>query len=301
MKLDTIQPHPELVPATTRREAQFAIARALAAAGADTPDLDARLLLSGMAGIDPKALILQPNETLGTVAAPLMAAIRRRCSGEPVSRILGHRAFYGHDFEISPATLDPRPDSETVVEVALAAISDHVRNRHPLRILDVGTGSGCLLISLLIALPNACGLGSDVSSAALDVARRNAARLGVASRSDWKIAESLVGLEGPFDLLVSNPPYIPSANIAGLQREVKDFDPHQALDGGSDGLTVYRAMIDLIPTVVPAGFIVFEVGYDQADAVAELLQQRGLNLGWPLPVTSRDLDGRARCVAQKTH
>ncbi len=290
----------ELAQITTRGRAQHAITRAFAAAGLETPDLDARQLLAGILSIELTELILRPGLPLGSAARAVGDAVSRRLTGEPVSRILGYRAFYGHDFEINSTTLDPRADSETLIEAALSAIESEGWRDRPMKVLDVGTGSGCLLITLLIALPQARGFGTDISAAALDVAQRNAAKLGVQGRVAWQIADALGGVEGPFDLIVSNPPYIPSADIAGLQRDVRAFDPLVALDGGADGLAVYRSIIDSITNDISKGYVVFEVGYNQADAVAGLLKTRGWNLEWQPPVITHDLAGHARCVTQRT-
>jgi release factor glutamine methyltransferase len=170
----------------TRAGAYTAMARTFADAGIDTPDLDARRLLSAALGIDAAALIMSPDRTLGLAAAAVTASANRRLLREPVSRILGQRAFYGRDFEISPATLDPRPDTETIVEVALRHVREGGDTGRPLRILDVGTGTGCLLVTLLAELPQATGVGTDISCDALAVAARNAARHGVATRATWR-------------------------------------------------------------------------------------------------------------------
>jgi release factor glutamine methyltransferase len=169
-----------------------------------------------------------------------------------------------------------------------------------LRILDVGTGTGCLLLTLLAELPNATGVGTDISKAALDVARENARRLGIAGRADWLACDALEGVDGRFDILVSNPPYVRTAEIADLAPEVSRFDPHLALDGGSDGLRFFCRLFGRVAAVVPDGWIVLEVGYDQADAVADLLAMGVPALERSNVRISRDVTGMRRCVAART-
>jgi release factor glutamine methyltransferase len=273
-----------------------------AQAGFDTPDLDARVLLCAILEIDAVTLIVNPDRKLGSTAKAraLTSAANRRLAREPVSRILGVRDFHGRTFKVSPATLDPRPDTETIIEAVLAHVAVQSLAMAPLRIIDVGTGTGCLLITLLAELPHATGLGTDISAPALRVARANAKNHGVVSRSMWTIADGLEAIEGPFDLLVTNPPYIPSGEISGLAPEVAAHDPHLALDGGPDGLAVYRRLIEKIHLVVPMGCAVFEVGHEQAADVVTLLRAQGKLRGWPAPQVLKDLAGHPRCVTQIT-
>lgn len=290
----------ELTPATTIAQAVRSMVRAFADAGIDTPDLDARVLICATLAIDAAMLITQPERPLGADAGPLTMSARRRIEREPVSRILGQREFYGRSYEVTAATLDPRPDSETIID----AVLDYARanggvERH-WRILDVGTGTGCLLVTLLAELPNATGLGTDVSTAALEVAARNADRIGVGGRLTLMIADGLEGVPPGFDILVANPPYIPSADIAALAPEVRNHDPLPALDGGADGLALYRQMIVHIFHVVPDGYVCLEVGHEQADRVAALLVEEAHGLGWPAPAMVIDLAGIKRCVTQTT-
>jgi release factor glutamine methyltransferase len=270
-------------------------------AGIGTPALDARILLCAILGIDAAVLIAHPDRKLGSEALALTAAVNRRLAREPVSRILGVRDFYGRAFEVSPATLAPRPDTETIVDAVLAHVAARSLSGAPLRIIDVGTGTGCLLITLLAELPNATGAGTDISQPALEVARSNAAKHGVLARSVWKIADGLEELKGPFDVLVTNPPYIRTADIAGLVAEVQSYDPHLALDGGHDGLTLYRRIVADFNRLIPNGYAVLEVGYDQSVDVAALLSAEGRRWGWPNATIIKDLSGHARCVAQITH
>jgi release factor glutamine methyltransferase len=225
--------------------------------------------------------------------------ILRRCRREPVSRILGERAFFGRSFKITEATLDPRPDSETLVELALdLADADGWRLR-PIRILDVGTGSGSLLATLLAALPLATGLGTDINARTLEVAADNARRHGVAGRAEFQQRDAFDGIESPFDLVICNPPYVATGEISGLAPEVRDYDPREALDGGSDGLDVFRKILPVLSRVLPCGWAIFEVGAGQAEAVATLLR-RSVPEARQGPLLRReDLGGHTRCVAME--
>lgn len=246
----------------------------LKAAGCDTPRLDAVLLLAQALGITPDRVRLSPDMKLDADAAARFAAmLMRRAAREPVSHILGRREFWGLDFKVSPAVLDPRPDSETLVQAVLDAVPDR---KAALRLVDFGTGSGCLLLALLHELPKATGLGVDASGAALDVARDNAARLGLAERANFMLGDWGAGLAGPFDILISNPPYIETAAIAGLADDVRKHEPLSALDGGADGLDCYRRLIpDMARLAAGNAILALEVGQGQADAVAGLLASLG--------------------------
>jgi release factor glutamine methyltransferase len=217
-----------------------------------------------------------------------------------VARILGQREFFGRMFAIDPTTLDPRPDTETVIEAALAIADEEGWHRRPIRILDIGTGSGCLLLTLIAELPLATGLGTDISAGALKLAAENAARLGVADRVRFAAQRSLEGFDGPFDLMVSNPPYIPSGEIAGLEPEVRDFDPRTALDGGADGLTIYRELAQGCWRIVPDGWVILEVGAGQSGPVSRLFLEALKEHASPPRIRS-DLGGHDRCVAIRTH
>jgi release factor glutamine methyltransferase len=209
---------------------------------------------------------------------------------------LGEREFYGRTFGISPATLDPRPDSETLIDQTLKLVAREGWQSRALRILDVGTGSGCLLLTLLAELPSAFGVGTDVSVAALTSARANAVRLGLARSAGWLAGDLVAAVRGPFDLLISNPPYIPSLEVAQAEPEVREHDPLLALDGGPDGVTFFRRLSARVGEIVPDGWIVLETGYNQADAVATLLAAQGLG---KISI-QRDVAGRRRCVAART-
>ena len=266
------EPDAVLAAPPTVRSALAAAAADLQRAGIEQAGTDARRLLAAVLGLSGAQMLARPEQALtAEQAARFAGTLARRAAREPVSRILGEREFYGRAFELSPATLDPRPDSETLIEAALGILRSAEPGGHPWRILDVGTGTGCLLTTLLCELPDATGVGTDISQAALDTAAANAGRLGVARRATWLVADALEGIDGPFDLLISNPPYIRSGDIAALDPEVRDFDPRAALDGGSDGLDIYRRMAPRIPAVLQGGWALLEVGHDQADAVAAVL------------------------------
>ncbi|KAF0105801.1 MAG: release factor glutamine methyltransferase [Rhodospirillaceae bacterium] len=273
---------------------------ALTAAGIDNVRFEARLLLSHATGLTIEQLISRgPDAAPAAAAATLRELTARRVRREPMAYILGEREFWGLPFKVSPAVLVPRPDSETVIETVLDLLPDRSRK---LRILDLGLGSGCLLLTLLREYPQATGVGIDASEAALAIARANAEALGVASRArlaagDWRQTgwtDRLVDqAEGPFDLLVSNPPYIESAEVDGLMPEVAAHEPRLALDGGADGLAAYRIIVAASPAlVVPGGWAIVEVGEGQAPAIASLFTAAGLA---PRP-SRRDLGGIERVV-----
>lgn len=294
---------PETARGATSATIAAALRRAsgeLRSAGIEGAGNDARRLLAWVLGLSGAQLLSRSELTLSPEQSVAFdRCIARRCGREPVARIVGAREFYGRSFAISPATLDPRPDSETLIETALEIVEREGRHSKALRILDIGTGSGCLLLTLLAELPNATGVGTDISNAALDVARENAQRLGVAGRAEWLASDALEGVEGPFDILVSNPPYVRSGDIAHLAPEVRRFDPHLALDGGNDGLRFFCRLLGRVAAVVPDGWIVLEVGYDQADAVADLLTA-GIPVLEPSNIQiSRDVTGMRRCVAAR--
>jgi release factor glutamine methyltransferase len=205
----------------------------------------------------------------------LEALATRRLNGEPVARILGHKEFWGLALQLSPATLVPRPDTETVVELALQTV--RAAPPRALRIADLGTGTGAILLALLHELPDAFGVGTDISLAALEIARGNSASLGLASRSAFVVCNYASALASGFDLIVSNPPYIRSAEIAGLASEVRDHDPRAALDGGDDGLAAYRALIPQAAALLgPGGTLIVEAGQGQSGPIEALMTAAGL-------------------------
>jgi release factor glutamine methyltransferase len=274
----------------------------LARAGIEDAAADVRRLVAAALEISAARALSEPERPLTAVElATLSSLVARRARREPVSRIVGWREFYGRPFAISPATLDPRPDTETAVEAALEIIREEHWGQQPdLSILDVGTGSGCLLVTLLCELAGARGTGTDISPAALKVARANAERLHVAERASWVIADALENVSGPFHMLVNNPPYVRTADIPHLEPEVCRFDPISALDGGCDGLIFYRRLAARIAKVVPDGWTIVEVGYDQADAVAAILSEAIGSAAVPDLRIYRDVAGKRRCVAVRT-
>lgn len=286
------------------RDVLTALTRELADAGIDDgPARDARLLLMAALGFSGTDLLREPERRISeNEALKLGNFARRRAAREPVSRILGERGFYGRTFHIAPATLDPRPCTETVIDATLEVVEREGWRNHPIRILDIGTGSGALLVTLLAELPLATGVGTDISDDALAGARGNAERLGVTSRATFLNRRTLDGIDETFDLLVSNPPYIPTGDIAGLEPEVRDFDPLGALDGGADGLDFYRALAEGLHRQVPNGWALFEVGAGQADDVAALLQRAAGGTAATAEIKRwKDLGQHTRCVAVRTH
>jgi release factor glutamine methyltransferase len=280
-------------PVTLNR-AFASAAGVLCRAGIETPELDARILLCHAAGLSHEAYIARAGDALSPeTAARLEQAIARRLAREPVSRILGMREFYGREFTIGPEALDPRADTETLIEAALAEVEARGGRGQPLKLLDLGTGTGCLLITLLAELPRARGLGTDKSGAALAIAAANAMRLGVAERASFVAADWLDGLDGKFDLVVSNPPYIASGEIAGLPTDVSAYDPQLALDGGPDGLDAYRRIAARAPQILAGqGRLIVEIGACQAEAVAKIFGSAGLEFVG----LCHDLTGRPRAI-----
>jgi release factor glutamine methyltransferase len=260
-----------------------------------------RRLVAAALGLPAARVLSEPERPLTPAELVTVSGyMARRAGREPVSRILGERDFYGRTFAISPATLDPRPESETAIEAVLGLVREEGWAPPSLRILDVGTGTGCLLLTLLSELDGALGTGTDIGAAALAVARANAQRLGVADRASWLTADALETVSGPFHILVSNPPYVRTGDIAELEPEVCNFDPEVSLDGGVDGLSVYRRLAPSIASVVPHGWVVLEVGYDQSDAVASIVCG-GIGQGRVADLRFyRDVAGKRRCVAVKT-
>lgn len=268
-------------------------------AGVETPELDARLLVCKACDLTHEQFIADPERALSqaeVVAIEDMA--RRRLGYEPVSRILGHREFHGLDFLLGADTLDPRPDTETLVEAAMEIAQTFTGN--DISFLDLGTGSGCILVSLLHALPSARGVGVDVSEGALEIARSNAQAHGVEGRSDFVRSEWTAEISETFDLVVSNPPYIASREIEGLKPEVAGFDPRRALDGGDDGLDAYRQIVSQLGSVLsPGGWVLLEIGANQALDVSKIIEGSQDRLGLGEVRAWRDLSGQVRCVGAK--
>jgi release factor glutamine methyltransferase len=274
------------------------LAARLKAAGRDGAELDARLLVGAALGLDLTGMVAGAKRALTRHEADHLERLaQRRLAGEPVARILGIKEFWGLPLHLSAATLVPRPDTETVVERALELLrADGVAER-ALRIADLGTGSGAILLALLSELPNAHGFGTDISAEALQTASRNAAELGLGQRTTWIECDYGSALAGAFELIVSNPPYIPSADIAGLDIEVRAHDPRAALDGGADGLDAYRALISQSAGLLASGgFLVVEVGQGQSDDVEALMTASGLS---PTGPPKADLGGIPRAVSAR--
>jgi release factor glutamine methyltransferase len=278
---------------TSVAQARRALADAFRQAGLDSPELDARLLTGHALGLDHTELTIESGRSLGDEAARALAALAaRRLDREPVARILGVKEFWGLPLRLNEATLVPRPETETVVEAALAAVDRDGPRTRALRIADLGTGSGALLIALLSEIPNASGIGTDISREALAAARDNAGRFGIASRAAFAACDFGAALGGRFDLVVSNPPYIASGDIATLVAEVR-HDPRSALDGGVDGLACYRTIAGQAPKLLkPDGHLVVELGIGQEPAVAALFHSAGLA---PAPA-HLDLSGIPRAL-----
>ncbi len=283
-----------MAEALTLSQAFVAAAACLRDGGIATPELDARLLLCHAAALSHEAYIARAREALEPSArARLDAAIARRLEHEPVARIVGTREFYGRSFRVDPHVLDPRPDTETLIEAALAIVDRRGWRERPLRLLDLGTGSGCILLTLLAELSGAQGVGTDLSPAALACAAANARRLGVGARAGFIAANWLDMDLGRFDLILANPPYIASGEIAGLAADVADYDPALALDGGPDGLEAYRRIAAQAGgALAEQGRLLLEIGQTQGDAVAEILCGAGLEPQAIVP----DLAGRPRVV-----
>ncbi|MDP2296600.1 MAG: peptide chain release factor N(5)-glutamine methyltransferase [Pseudolabrys sp.] len=270
------------------------MAQAFRQAGIDSPDVDARALLGQALRLSRAQLISQSDRLLeAREVAAVSALAARRLRREPVSRILGEKEFWSLSLQVTPDVLVPRPDTETVIEAALDFVTRGGLREEALRILDIGTGTGALLLALLHELPKASGTGTDISEAALSVARGNAERNGLAARAHFIACNIANGVAGPFDLIVSNPPYIVHSDIALLDPEVRDFDPALALDGGADGLDVYRAIAAQAPRLLaPGGLLIVELGAGQEPAVRALFTMAGLTAGAARP----DLAGTPRAL-----
>jgi release factor glutamine methyltransferase len=280
----------------TIETARRSLAARFKSSGIDSAELEARMLVGAVLGLDLTAMITSANRLLSSDEATRLENFAlRRLAGEPVARILGNKEFWGLSLKLSPATLVPRPDTETVVELALEMLRTAPDPNRALRIADIGTGSGAILLALLSELPDAFGVGTDISEAALRTARANAACLGLASRASFVACDYAAALSGNFDLIVSNPPYIRSAEMVTLATEVRDHDPRRALDGGADGLDAYRALIpQSVQLLAPGGALVLEAGQGQSGPIEDLMTAAGLTREGP---PKADLAGIRRAVA----
>ena len=275
--------------------ARQVIARLFKDAGIESPALDARLLIGHALSLNHTALATSADRALTQNERDTIAQlVTRRLNGEPVARLIGEKEFWGLSFKLSPAALVPRPDTETLVEAALAAIDGYKRRDDDLLIADLGVGSGAILLALLHELRNAFGIGTDRSAEALATARSNADALGLSSRATFAMMDFGAGLGRNFDLVVSNPPYIASADIPALARDVREHDPHLALDGGTDGLHAYRAIARQVPDLLRSdGTIVVEIGIGQSADVRAIFETSG---ALEMTANRDDLAGIARAL-----
>ena len=285
--------HPPILTGRSRAAALAAVRAYLQSAGIAEAEADARLLFFAAAGADALGLLREPERRLSDAEAARVAEFaQRRVRREPASRIVGRRPFWTLDLAVWPDVLDPRADSEALIR--LATRMARARGVAPGRILDVGSGSGALICAVLDEFPAARGVAIDLSMDACLATRANLAANGFAGRSAVVRGNWLGSLKGPFDLVVSNPPYIATGEIDGLDLEVRRYDPHVALDGGSDGLDAYRRLFpDCIEILSPSGFLVVEHGAGQAEALLELAEAKGLVVSG----AERDLGGRERAIA----
>jgi len=277
----------------TVEAARRALTVTLRERGIDSAELDARLFVGAALGLDLTGLIAAGGRTTtDDEARCLENFMRRRLAFDPTARILGTKEFWGLSLRLSPSTLVPRPDTETVVELALEIARD--ARQTPVRIADIGTGSGAILLALLHEWREASGVGTDLSLEALQTARGNAERLGIASRAMFVSCNYAAALSGAFDLIVSNPPYIRSGELADLDPEVRDFDPRIALDGGPDGLDAYRALVPQASRLLAhGGALILEAGCGQSGPISELMTAAGLTAVGP---PKADLAGIPRAV-----
>jgi release factor glutamine methyltransferase len=272
-------------------EALHRIAPRLAAAGVQQARTEARLLVAHATGLAQEAIIGHPERLLDDAAQVRLAElVERRAGREPFAQIVGVREFWSLPFKVTADTLTPRPDSETLIEAALDGVDDPAA---PLRVLDLGTGTGCLLLALLSAMPRSTGLGIDLSEAAVAVARQNAAALGLAGRATFSTGDWMDAVDERFNLVITNPPYIETGVIDRLEPEVSRYEPRLALDGGLDGLQSYRAIASGLDRVLAEhGIAVMEVGAGQAQAVCRILAEAG----FAEPLQRADLAGTTRCL-----
>jgi release factor glutamine methyltransferase len=279
--------------ALTVQAARRAWAARFRAHDVDSPELAARILIGHALGLDHAAIAISGGRLLTAAEEEAISALaRRRLAHEPVARIVGMKEFWSLPLRVDAATLVPRPETETVVDAALRAVDERGSRGRAIRVADLGTGTGAILLAVLTELPNACGIGTDASEATLAIARDNARSLGM-SRAAFVACDMIAALRGPFDIIVSNPPYIATADIAKLPPEVRLFDPGYALDGGPDGLNFYRGIAAAAPALLaPGGALVVELGAGQAEPVSALIARAGLAPSPPQP----DLNGMPRAL-----
>ena len=277
--------------AASRAEALGAAASALRATGIDAPRRDARVLMQHALGLAPEALLAEDHVLLGEGEARRLAElVRRRAAREPIAYLTGRREFWSLDFAVDRSALVPRPESETLVEAVLARAP---RLPAQPRVLDLGTGTGCLLVALLSEIPDAVGLGIDVSAAAVALAQGNARRHGLGMRASFAVADWGAPLAARFDIVVSNPPYVSAQELASLALEIARHEPRTALAGGDDGYESYRRLAPQIARLLaPRGLAAIELGAGMADEVESLFVASGL-----VEISRRrDLAGIERCA-----
>lgn len=266
-------------------------------AGIQSAAADARFLVQGIMQIDAAELLRDHEHQIGSKSQALTDALQRRLKLEPVSRILGTRKFYGRPFAVTPDVLDPRPDTECLIDLALDIIRSDVELQYRLKIADIGTGSGAIIVTLLAELPYARGIATDISPPAIEVARHNAARLGVNDRLTLISTRGLSGVNVAANVIVSNPPYVRSGDIPILDVDVRDYDPHLALDGGTDGLAVYREIARDVSKIDSVSWVILEIGAGQLADVEEIF----VSIGGAAQHRRVDLGGHIRCVAFRIH
>ena len=283
---------PTVEASTARAEALAYLAETFQLVGIEEPRREARKGLCAAIGVSEVALIVASREPLESRAWRVQQLAMRRAAGEPMSRIVGEREFWSLSLEISPHVFDPRPESESIIDAAISILSD--RRDNASRILDLGVGSGALLCALLTEFANARGVGVDISADAANMARGNVDACGHSHRVEIRVGDWTQGLVGPFDLIVANPPYIPTVDLPRLPREVRDFDPWLALDGGFDGLAAFRRIIpEARSLLAPGGWLIAEFGQAQAAGVIAITKL----YDFANTITYQDLAGRERVVA----
>jgi release factor glutamine methyltransferase len=263
----------------------------MVAAGVTEPLRDARILLGCSLAMPNERFYGRETSTVNfTQLKRYKKMVERRCIREPVSRILGHRDFWDLTFQLNPYALDPRPDSETLIEAVLSHITDKDK---PLNVLDLGTGTGCLLLSILHEFPNSKGIGNDINQHCIELSQRNAINNGLSHRATFQVGDWCRGINTKFDVILCNPPYIPTETIKDLEPEVTEYEPHLALDGGKDGLDCYKKLgPQLLKLLTTEGLIFLEIGYDQKRSVSKIMK----NCAFSVLTTERDLADRDRCV-----
>lgn len=285
--------------ATTLAEMLAAVRRRLGEAGIADPATDARVLVAGLLGLTPAGMIAEGTRPLDAAEMERIdAAVRRRIAREPVHRILGRRAFFDLDLLLSADTLEPRPDTETLVDALVPHARRIVAAKGGCRVLDLGTGTGAICLALLDLVAGTTGMGVDISAGALAMARRNADLNGLANRFETLESDWFAAIDGRFDIIVSNPPYIVSSVVETLDEDVRLYDPPLALDGGKDGLDAYRAIATGASAhLAEDGVVAFEIGYDQKDAVSALMGAKGFDR----IESVRDLGGNDRALVFVRH